>query len=198
LGATLTLPYNIVIDKTIPISKRVNSLYETDPVEKGRTAPLSVTLAADLRLADRLPTDAPLAVLWAPRMLVFPAVSEREDRRRFLLQLYYLGFDEKKLKAELDRFDWNFYSGLFPYDRLSPVISGQANPISGAELQEQVSNYLDYAASFTKEQAASPVLSYVVVSADNPPDFSNLDSWYTRDAGERIGDSVLYRVTLRR
>lgn len=31
----------------------------------------------------------------------------------------------------------------------------------------------------------------------HPYDLSNLDRWYERDAGERIGSSILYRVRLR-
>jgi hypothetical protein len=37
----------------------------------------------------------------------------------------------------------------------------------------------------------------LVVRADGEPDYANLDRWYQRDAGERIGGFVLYRLKLR-
>ena len=152
---------------------------------------------ADLRLADRLPTDAPQSVLWAPRMLVFPGVSEAENRERFFSQLYYLGYDEKKFWAELDHADWNFLAGLFPYHRLSPAVSGSEAPITPDELRAQLGSYVAYAHSFDRDRAASPRLSYLLVQADSQPDYGNLDRWYDRDAGERIGEFILYRLKLR-
>jgi hypothetical protein len=35
------------------------------------------------------------------------------------------------------------------------------------------------------------------VSADEERNLSNLDRWYERDRGERIGNYTLYRVSLR-
>jgi len=40
-------------------------------------------------------------------------------------------------------------------------------------------------------------LSYLIIHSDKRPDFANLDRWYERDAGERIGEFILYRVKLR-
>jgi hypothetical protein len=42
-----------------------------------------------------------------------------------------------------------------------------------------------------------PTLSFVVVTTEAAPDLSNLDRWYERDAGERVGLLTLYRVKLR-
>jgi hypothetical protein len=161
------------------------------------SGPAPVVLMADLKLADRLPTDAPQSVLWAPRLLVFPGVSETENRERFFSQLYYLGYDEKKFWAELDHADWNFLAGLFPYHRLSPAVSGNEGPITPEELRGQLRSYLDYVHSFNRARAAAPTLSYLVVHADSHPDYANLDRWYQRDAGERIGGFVLYCLRLR-
>ena len=152
---------------------------------------------ADFRLADRAPTDAPQSVLWAPRMLVFPGVTDLENRERFFRQLYYLGYDEKKFWAELDQPNWNFLTGMFAYHRLSPAVSGGEAPITTAELRAQLASYLDCSRSFNRDRAASPTLSYLVVQADSQPDYANLDRWYQRDAGERIGDFILYRLRLR-
>jgi hypothetical protein len=128
-------------------------------------------------------------------MLVFPGVSETENRERFWRQLYYLGYDEKKFMAEVS--DWNFLTGMFPYQRLSPVVTGSQPPITPEELRAQYAAYLAYARTFNRDRAASPALSYLVVQADKQPDFANLDRWYERDAGERLGNSILYQLKLR-
>ena len=40
-------------------------------------------------------------------------------------------------------------------------------------------------------------LTYAVISSDRNFDFANLERWYERDAGERVGDYTLYRLKLR-
>jgi hypothetical protein len=148
-------------------------------------------------MADRLPTDAPQVLLWAPHMLIFPGVTEAENRERFFKQLYYLGFDEKKIYGELERGGWTFYAGLFPYYRLSPVTRGNASPITPDELSAHVREYTGYASAFSRDQATSPLLKYLVVAANDATDFANLDRWYERDRGELMGTFVLYRLKLR-
>jgi hypothetical protein len=130
-------------------------------------------------------------------MLVFPGVSELENRERFWRQLYYLGYDERKFWKELDHVDWYFLTGLFPYNRLSPALTGSQTPITTAEFRAQLGAYLDYAKTFNRDRAASPSLSYLIVHADREPDYANLDRWYQRDGGERIGNFILYRLELR-
>lgn len=192
LAASVSWNYNLAIDQGKPVADRLAQVLPAGP-----SSAVPVALIADLKLADRLPTDAPEAVLWAPRMLVFPGVNESENRERFFRQLYYLGYDEKKFWAELDVSDWNFLAGLFPYQRLSPVVSGSSTPIAPEELRGLLASYLEYSRTFNRDRAASPSLSYLVVHADNQPDYANLDRWYQRDAGERAGDFILYRLTLR-
>ena len=198
----LHLPHNNKIDDARPVMMRLASMAAAS-VESGGAAPSRssgpqpVVLMADLVLADRLPTDAPQAVLWAPRMMVFSGVTPDEDRARFFQQLYYTGFDERKFRAEYDRGDWNFYVGLFSYARLSPVMGGQNEPITPSELETRLQSYLAFARSFNRDRAIAPTLSYLVVSADGEPDYANLDRWYQRDAGERVEGFVLYRLTLK-
>jgi len=200
LAASLSLPYNRLIDGGRPVSDHLALLARTNTTwsSPGNAGSLAGTvLMEDLRLADRLPSDAPQGVLWAPRMLVFPGVTEAENRERFFRQLYYLGFDERKFMAEADGGDWNFFAGLFPYDRLSPAVSGNKRGISNDEVRAQLRNYLSYAKSFNRERATSPTISYLVVSAENEPNYSNLDLWYARGAGQRIGDYKIYNLTLK-
>src|SRR6266496_3261117 len=133
----------------------------------------------------------------APRDLVFPGITDTENRERFWRQLYYLGYDEKKFWAELNHADWNFLTGMFSYSRLSPAVVGSNAPIAPDELRAQIVSYLGYPRGFDRERATSPALTFAIVNAENQPDFTNLDRWYERDDGERIGNFVLYRLKLR-
>jgi hypothetical protein len=199
LATTLNRPHNDRIDTGKIVGDRLRELSSMDGTldAERRAADFPVALVSDLKLADRLPTDAPQVPLWAPHMLVFPGVTEDENRQRFFQQLYYLGFDEKRVYKELDRGDWNFYAGLFPYYRLSPVTRGGAHPITPAELQTHVNQYTTYANSFSLDNARNPRLTYVVVKTDEEPSLANIDRWYERDRGEVLGKFVLYKLKLR-
>jgi hypothetical protein len=192
LAASVSWNYNFEIDEGKPVADRLAQFDRA-----GGSAGFPLVLMADLRLADRLPTDAPQAVLWAPRMLVFPGVTAAENRERFFQQLYYLGYDEKKFWTELDHPDWTFLAGIFPYQRLSPVVSSSNPPVTPEELDAQVASYLEYSRTFNRARAAAPTLSYLAVYAEKQPDYANLDRWYQRDAGERVGNFILYRLKLR-
>ena len=199
VSAKLTRPYNDQIDDGRPVAARLRELSVTDGTSQAEqnVGAFPVVLAADLKLADRLPTDAPQALLWAPHMLVFPGISEDENRERFFKQLYYLGFDELKMRKELGRGDWTFYAGLFPYYQLSPVTRGNASPITSDEIRERVKEYLDYSRRFSQVEAATVPLSYLVVDKAQEPDFLNVDRWYERDRGEIFGRFVLYKLKLK-
>ena len=193
LAASVSFDYNRAIDEGKPVADRLAQLEASELTRPS----MSTVLVSDLKLADRFPTDAPEPVLWSPHMLIFPGVSEIENRERFWRQLYYLGYDEKKFWAELDHADWYFLTGLFPYNRLSPALTGSQSPITPEEFRAQLAAYLDYVKTFNRDRAASPSLSYVVVHADREPNYANLDRWYQRDNGEIIEGFILYRVRLR-
>jgi len=193
LAASVSFDYNRAIDEGKPVADRLAQLEASELTRPS----MSIVLVSDLKLADRFPTDAPEPVLWSPHMLIFPGVSEIENRERFWRQLYYLGYDEKKFWAELDHADWYFLTGLFPYNRLSPALTGSQSPITPEEFRAQLAAYLDYVKTFNRDRAASPSLSYVVVHADREPNYANLDRWYQRDNGEIIEGFILYRVRLR-
>ena len=187
LAASVAWDYNHAVDEAKPAVNRLAQIAASD----------QLVLMSDFALADRVPTDTSQRVLWAPRMLVFPGVSETENRERFWQQLYYLGYDEKKFWTEVDRSGWNFLAGMFPYQKLSPAVSGRNEPLTPAELRAQLEAYLNYARSFNRDRATSPVLSYLIIHAATEADLGNLDRWYQRDEGERFGDFILYRLKLR-
>jgi hypothetical protein len=64
-------------------------------------------------------------------------------------------------------------------------------------MTDEILSYTKYAESFSREHASNPRLSYVVTPISEETDLSNLDRWYERDAGERVGNFKLYRLKLR-
>jgi hypothetical protein len=64
-------------------------------------------------------------------------------------------------------------------------------------MTDEILSYTKYAESFNREDASNPRLSYVVTPIAEETDLSNLDRWYERDAGERVGNFKLYRLKLR-
>ncbi len=155
-------------------------------------------LSSDLLVADSLPTTAPHSVLWAPHMLVFSGVSEAESKERFYQYLYYTNISSERLRTILrTEGRYGFAVGLFGFERTIRGLSRNPNPVTAAELDAEIRKYEQYCAGFGESQAARPRISYVVVRADENLNLANLDNWYERDAGERIGKFLLYRTRLR-
>jgi hypothetical protein len=70
-------------------------------------------------------------------------------------------------------------------------------PIRPEEIEGAIRDYQIYVDSFSRAEALKRPLAYAVVLAEDNFDFTNLDRWYERDTGERVGDYVLYRLRLR-
>jgi hypothetical protein len=60
-----------------------------------------------------------------------------------------------------------------------------------------LTSYGRYVETFDKERAANPRLSYVITSTIGGMDLKNLERWYQRDTGERVGKFTLFRLQLR-
>lgn len=158
-----------------------------------------VALFDDLHMADGAPAVSPLAVLWAPHMVVYSGVSELESKERLYQHLYYTGVGVKELDAYLH--GQNVYYGcavgLFGFDRLIDGLNPNAKPITIEEKNAELISYGRYVETFDKQKAASPRLSYVITPTVGGTDLKNLERWYQRDAGERVGKFTLFRLQLR-
>jgi len=163
------------------------------------TGPEEATvLSSDLIVADVLPTTAPQAVLWAPHLLVFSGASAATAKERFYQYLYYTGVGPDRLREILtNEHEYGFAVGLFGFERTIKGLSINPRPITMDELEDELRRYARYCASFDQSRGGQPRLTWLVVSADGAPDLANLDRWYVRDAGERVGNFTLYRVSLR-
>ncbi len=150
-----------------------------------------------------MPTFVSQGMLISAFHLDLPNVTSAEVRELMFRHLYYIGMDAGRLRQALDKsLDdkelSHFCRGMFfGKERVLPILSSNPQPITQEEIDVEVGRYEEHIASFAREHAANPTLSYVVTPTHAGPDFVNLDRWYERDTGERIGDFTLYRVRLR-
>ena len=187
------------IDRVAAVGQRLRHLSNSEgiiPDRDSESDPRRIVLAMDFEVSVILPTFAPQAVLWAPNF-DFLNLEPGEGRERFYKYLYYSGFDENELAKELGRSLSTLAAAAFGHERVIPDLAVLARPITAEEIATKSKEYQAYTASFTRARAAQHVLSYVIVHADGRSNLSNLDRWYQRDEGERVGDYVLYRVKLR-
>ncbi|HEV2915379.1 MAG TPA: hypothetical protein VGX92_19020 [Pyrinomonadaceae bacterium] len=188
--------HNVFRDDAMPVARKLAELARgRGGVEGGGER--EIVLSTHVVHADNLPTVAPQAMLWALHMRVFPGVTLAENKERFYQHLYYSGTDEKRFLEALGSYSFEYRIGLFAQERINRTLTTDLKPITAEEIQYELDLYLDYVESFDRERARRWPLSYVVAWARDNPDFTNLDRWYERDAGERIGNFILYRVKLR-
>ncbi|MDQ1557949.1 MAG: hypothetical protein QOD32_1009 [Pyrinomonadaceae bacterium] len=156
-----------------------------------------VVLATSFMLADNLPAVAPhTAVLWSPHMHVNSGLDADAHRERLFQFLYYTGVAPENFRAYLDS-NPNLAYMLFGAERVLPRLTTEHAPLTDAEFDAQARAYAAYVAAFTRAEAARPLLSYVVASPERPHDLTQLERWYERDAGVRVGLYTIYRVRLR-
>ncbi len=92
---------------------------------------------------------------------------------------------------------YGFAAGLFGFERTIRGLSRNPKPITHDELEAELRSYAEYVSAFTSAQAGKVKISYVVAGPDEKVNLKNLDRWYERDSGERIGKFILYRTKLR-
>ncbi|HKC65591.1 MAG TPA: hypothetical protein VKB86_18260 [Pyrinomonadaceae bacterium] len=189
----ILLEHNRLRDEAVPVIMRLKELDGSLPAQTGNHP---IVFSSDDFLSESLPTHTPLGILWARHMHVFSGVTLEENKERLFQQLYYEGTDAREFD-DLAHNDFQVLLALFGWERANHNLTVDNKPITEGEVSAEVRNYSNYIAAFDRERAQHPTLSYVVTTVDEKFDFTNLDRWYTRDAGERIGKFMLYRVKLR-
>jgi hypothetical protein len=184
-------PYAHLSDEAKPVAARVAQLARA---EAGRRP---VVFSSNLTMSEYLPTYAPVGTLWSSHTPVAGGVNPQENKELFFRYLYYSGFGEKELADALAARNFETLAVLFGPERALHALTPDARPVTAAEARTEIQNYINFAASFTAEQARQPQISYVVAPAEAEPAWTNLDRWYARDAGEQFGLFKLYRVKLR-
>ena len=150
---------------------------------------------ADLRTIGKLPDIAPQAVLWTPHLFSFAAVTWPEYKERLYTYLYYSGYTEQQFNALIgDHTYLQFW--VFGWGRFVTGLAYNPAPITRTEIEAEQRAYTDFVVNFDRTRAAQPALAYVVVPVEQL-NLANIDRWYERDAGERVGNTIIYRVRLR-
>jgi hypothetical protein len=186
---------NVHRDDAVLVGRRLRELARETSQSGGEKH--EVVFAPDLVEGDDLPTLAPQSVLWARHLHIFSGTTWEESKERFYQHAYYAGLGADWLDAELRGGNFVAVIALFGWGRNHDRLTVNAQPLTPQEINEEVKRYSQYIATFNFERASHPTLSYVVTDMDAPFDYSNLDRWYKRDAGEQIGKFMLYRVRLR-
>jgi hypothetical protein len=195
---------DVVNDEMIPTLLRLRELSIHDGTwaglrSQGKTPAL--VFSPDTEVMRLLPTWTAQGTLLGLGGLDFGSASRKDPR--VYAYLYYSGVDGRLLEQLLsdrseDRF-LNYYtrSAIFGHERVLPKLSFDFRPIGEAEIQEQVRVYENYVMSFAREDSLKHLIAYVIVRHETAFNFSHIDRWYERDAGERIGAYDLYRLKLR-
>ena len=150
-----------------------------------------------LNCSDELPALSSQAVLWSPHQKVFSDLTSEESANRLFKFIYYQNFDGKWLKDELQKGKSELIIGFFGWGRNSDALTINNKPITDEEINEIVEQYEQIRQNFDYQDAQTPTLSYIIVHEAALPDFSIVDKWYERDAGEKVGKFTLYRIKLR-
>lgn len=169
-------------------------LRDLAPSRPATASELPVVFCSDLSLADALPNEAQQPVLWASHLFVFSGTTANENRERLYRQLYYSGVGEQEFR-QLAGSSSFVQLAIFGWERMHR--KPYTEPITAADVEKETQLYAEYIENFDAAKAASPRLAFVVIPALGGPSLSVLDRWYIRDAGERVSDFLLYRVTLR-
>ncbi|MGI8918732.1 MAG: hypothetical protein ACR2H6_09025 [Pyrinomonadaceae bacterium] len=180
--------HNIARDEAERVAWRLREL-STQPRTSGANYE-AVVFSSDILLGDTLPNVAPQPVLWTPHLFVFSGASAEENRERLYQQLYYSGTDEQQFAALAGSSSF-LQLALFGWERMNQKTHTLG--ITSEDVRQETLHFAEYVRDFDARKAATPTLEFVVVPAASGPSLTNLDRWYERDVGERVGDYVIYR-----
>ena len=194
------VPSAITNDRMVPVFLRLNELSKVDGTfADSRTSPL--VFSPYIAVNSWLPTWSSQGTLLDIGGLDLGHIS-REERKEFLyMHLYYSKVDGSALRR-LDGTSRDVglkyaRAAIFGHERIIPGMTLNFEPIKDEEIEAAIRDYQAYVDSFSRDEARKRPLAYAVVLADDNFDFTNLDRWYERDSGERVGDYVLYKLRLR-
>ncbi len=184
---------NVIRDEAVPVARRLDEIGRNEPNPQA-----AVVMHFGIAEGDDFPTLAPQAVLWARHQHVFAAGTWQENKERYYQYLYYQGINERQLASGIKSGnDFVSVIALFGWGRHTDRLNSEYKPLTFGEIDEEMRTFAEYTRKFDPLKAANPPLNYAITFADAPPDFSNIDKWYERDAGETFGKYVLYRLKTR-
>jgi len=194
-------------DKSVPVLMRLQELSRKDGTfANSRTKDQASTLvfSPSVALVTLLPTWTSQGTLLDVTGADCRGETREERKEIFYMHLYYCKVQSNALRKALndapdesaDELS-NVRPVIFGHERVFPYLSPQSAPIQQDEIELEVQAYEAYIDSFSREEALKRPITYAVIPIKGNFDFTNLDRWYERDAGERVGDYTLYRLKLR-
>ena len=200
------VPLAIANDKSISVLLRLKELSRPDGTiaalhSKGEASAL--VFSSSVALIRLLPTWTSQGTLLDVGGVDFGSATQEERKKFLYLHLYYSKAESETLRKALNGMPDDLGMGLyarsviFGHERVTPALSLDFKPIQQNEIEREVLAYQAYANSFSREEALRRPIAYAVIPGEGNFDFTNLDRWYERDAGERVGDYTLYRLKLR-
>jgi hypothetical protein len=197
---------HLTTDEMVPVLLRLKEQAKHDGTFEGLSnsgiAP-ALVFSPHYGISELLPTWAPQGSLLAPGSAAFQNLSEHEQKKRLYTHFYYCNRDASYLRELLnDRSDrflaWRAKTIMFGVERVSPVVASDFRPIRQDEIEQEIRAYEAFSGSFSFAQAQERPIAYAIKSTNSSLDFSHLDLWYERTAGEQVGSYTLYQLRLRR
>ena len=201
-----SVPQAVVNDQIVPVLLRLKQLSREDGTLTGLRAKgnaSTLVFSPQLVVTVLQPTWTSQGTLLDVGGLDFSSVTREERKEFFYLHLYYSKADTGALRQALNGTPndpaMNYYARAvtFGHERIVPALSAQFKPIQPEEIEQEVRAYQAYADSLSREQVLKRPITYAVIPASSNFDFENVDRWYERDNGERVGAYTLYRLKLR-
>jgi hypothetical protein len=190
---------DVIKDQMVPAARRLKTL-SNQPTDS--TGP-GLVFSPHLEFMQILPTWAPQGTLLGMGAIDFGSASHQERKEFLYAHLYYSGITKEGLReifrGPSDQLPLSYYVKyvIFGHERVRPLFSLNFQPITQEEIERELAAYATFVNSFSREQAVKHLIAYSVTLADRNFDFSLIDRWYERDAGERVGESMVYRLSLR-
>jgi len=189
----------LVVGTIIGLRAAFNTLNTNVEIDKGRALAMKLTdrngvVFTSAPLTHTLATRTSNGVLWSHYQYYFSPMDANQRKLRFYKYLYYSAVTEQNLRILFES-EGGVRGEIFGTERANEILTANPLPITPHEIERAVDEYRMFCSTFNRAEAANPLLSYAVVaSADN---VSNLDRWYARDAGVKVGDFIIYRLTLK-
>lgn len=180
---------NVNRDRALPVNNRLRQLASGKSVDQGE-----LTFNSDLFQADNQPSSAPQGVLWSEHMPWASSISERDARTRYFAHLYFMNRDAPSFRESIEKCPHSAEcKAIFGWRVIPTLAIGNHSP-DQREIEEVADEYQRFLDEIFS--TGVPRMSYAVIT--NPTsnfDFTNLDKWYERDAGEDLGRYSLFKLT---